>query len=417
MIDTKASDSAPPIFILSYERSGSTLLRYIIDTHPEICSPAELHLGRYAEDLAHIIDLLSIGKVNEEKEPGEKTKRINAETGRRVMELMNTYAQSKGKRMWCEKTPSNADFVDMLHGMFPNAKYICLYRNCMDVVHSCLQKPRLGTHVAMKYYGQRPSLFVKSTRNRTAMFADNWANRTSQLLIFEREHSEQCFHLKYESLVANPAAVLQPMFEFLGVDWDESLLDAVFKSKHDPGPGDTKILFSNRISVENIGAGSCITRKQIPEEVLERVNKVLEDLEYPVVGPDWDTSPSSYLPALPQQKEPAVEGISNVEEVFTYHFPRLLKDRSDRLEAFSETYKFVVTGEDAGVWLIDLSKPGGQIRAEDSDATCTMTVSTRDLVAMVNGELNPGLAFDQGKVSIEGDIRLALGIGQLLLAA
>lgn len=406
-----------PIFILSYERSGSTLLRYIIDTHPEICSPAELHLGRYCEDLAYIIDLLSIGKVTEEKESGEKTERIYAETGRRVMELMNTYVQSKGKRMWCEKTPSNIDFIDMLHGMFPNAKYLCLYRNCMDVVHSCLQKPRLGTHVAMKYYGQDPSSFIKSTENRTAMFADNWAFRNSKMRAFEREHPEQCFHIKYESLVADPIAVLQPMFEFLGVEWNESLLDAVFQSKHDPGPGDTKIMFFKSISTENIGAGSAITRNQIPEEILERVNEVHEQLEYPVIGADWDTSQPSYLPVVQQASETAVEGITDVKAVFTEHFPRLLKDRSHHLGAFSETCKFVITGEDASVWLIDLRKTGGQIRAEDSEASCTITISTEDLVAMVNGKLNPGLAFDQGRVNIEGDVRQAMGIGQLLLAA
>jgi hypothetical protein len=413
MIDKKAS----PIFILSYERSGSTLLRYIIDTHPQICSPAELHLGRYCDDLAHIIDLLSIGKVSAEQEPGEKEQRLNAEVGRRVMELMNTYAQSKGKPMWCEKTPSNIDFIEMLHGVFPGAKYICLYRNCMDVVHSCVQKPRLGTHVAMKYYGQEPGSFVKNTKNKTAMFADNWALRTKAQLKFEREHPDQCFRVKYESLVADPGPIVRSMFEFLGVEWDEELLDAVFTSNHDPGPGDTKIMFLNRISTENIGAGACISREQIPQEILERVNEVLAELEYPVVGPDWNVSPPSYVPQEFRQDEFEAEYICDVREVFTDHFPRLLKDRSDRLRAFTDRYKFVVTGEGAGIWLIDLSKPGGQIRAEDSDASCTITISTRDLVAMVNGRLNPGLAFDQGKVNIEGDVRQAMGIGQLLLTA
>jgi hypothetical protein len=35
-----------PTFVLSSVRSGSTLLRLILDSHPEICSPHELHLRR-----------------------------------------------------------------------------------------------------------------------------------------------------------------------------------------------------------------------------------------------------------------------------------------------------------------------------------------------------------------------------------
>jgi hypothetical protein len=41
----------PPIFILSCYRSGSTLLRYILDSHPDVYCPPELSLGQSAVDL------------------------------------------------------------------------------------------------------------------------------------------------------------------------------------------------------------------------------------------------------------------------------------------------------------------------------------------------------------------------------
>ncbi len=336
-----------------------------------------------------------------------------------VCELMDEYAASKGKRMWCEKTPSNVDFLSILRGIFPDAKYVCLYRNCMDVVHSCLQKPKFGLHVALKHYARKlPASSDVSISNKVAMFADSWADRTAALLAFERENPERCFHLKYESLVTEPAAVLRAMFEFIGVGWDESLLDAVFETKHDPGPGDINIVYSNKISAKSIGRGSGISRALIPDEVLGRVNAVLAELEYPNVGPDWDTSPSPYLPAAPPAEEgPQARAVSDIREVFTSYFPRRMRDRSARLQEFSEVYKFVVTGDGGGVWLVDLSKPGGQIRAEDSEAGCTITVSAGDLVAMVNGELNPALAYGQGRVSVAGNVRQAMGMGQILLSA
>jgi hypothetical protein len=247
------------------------------------------------------------------------------------------------------------------------------------------------------------------------VFADSWTDKTSTILAFEREHPEQCFSLKYESLVAHPTAILQLMFEFLGVEWDESLLDAVFKSKHDQGPGDKKVMYSRKVHTKYIGMGSSVSRRLLSREVLQRVNGVLEELGYPVVGPEWDTSPSPYLELVPSDNEEAAEEIGDIEEVFTYHFPRRLKDRSDSLTEFGETYKFVVTGDDGGIWLLDLSKPGGEIRAEDGEANCTITISSDDLVAMVNGTLNAARAFEQGKFRVAGNLRQAMGMGQLLL--
>lgn len=416
MTDTRISESPSPIFILSCERSGSTLLRFIIDTHPEICSPGELHLGHLCEDLGHAVDLLSVGEVAETTNTDDRLRSVNAEVRRMVTDLMSTYARSKGKRMWCEKTPRNLGYLDVLDSVFPDAKYICLHRNCMDVVHSCLEASKVGFFVDISYYAKNiPSTYARNAFGHASVFADSWADKTSTILAFEREHPEQCFSLKYEELVANPEAILQPMFEFLGVEWDEGLLDAVFKTKHDQGPGDKKVMYSRKVHTKGIGMGSSVSRRFLSSEVLQRVNGVLEELGYPIVGRDWDTSPSPYLVATSSESDESTVGIRGVEELFTNHFPRRLKDRSDSLKEFGETYKFVVTGDDGGIWVLDLSKPGGEIRAEDGDANCIITISSDDLVAMVNGTLNAAIAFEQGKFRVAGNLRQAMGMGQVLL--
>lgn len=61
-----------------------------------------------------------------------------------VDEFMQRYVRAKGKQMWCEKTTEDLLYLPFLRDVFPDAKYLCLYRNCMDVVHSSIECSRLG---------------------------------------------------------------------------------------------------------------------------------------------------------------------------------------------------------------------------------------------------------------------------------
>src|SRR5918996_23135 len=134
MIRENQLRAAPPIFVLSCERSGSTLLRYIIDTHPRVCSPAHLHLGQLCRNLYTSI-FYSLGQTIEGTDEATRERLVAGEVRAIVDEFMQRYARAKGKRMWCEKTTENLQYLRFLCDVFPDAKYICLYRNCMDVVH------------------------------------------------------------------------------------------------------------------------------------------------------------------------------------------------------------------------------------------------------------------------------------------
>ena len=208
----KANSYVPPIFILSCARSGSTLLRYIVDTHPDICSPGELRTGFLCEMLTNVVDCLSLGGVATSSSQEERRRLNYAEVNRIVSEWMNTYAKSRGKRFWCEKSPNNLSYLPLLKNIFPDAKYICLHRNCMDVVYSSFEKARTGYYVNHRYYAQND--------NEVSVYVDNWADNTSRLLAFERENADRCIRVRYEDLVSDPAAILKPVFEFMGLTWD-----------------------------------------------------------------------------------------------------------------------------------------------------------------------------------------------------
>jgi putative sterol carrier protein len=75
---------------------------------------------------------------------------------------------------------------------------------------------------------------------------------------------------------------------------------------------------------------------------------------------------------------------------------------------FGSSVKFDLKG--AGVIVID----GTQVSTTDRDADCTITMSLDDFESLVAGELNPTAAFMQGKMKVEGDMAVAMQLGQLL---
>jgi hypothetical protein len=84
MVSENQLRAAPPVFVLSCERSGSTLLRYIIDTHPQICSPAHLHLGQLCRSL-YTSTFYSLGQTMEVTDEAMRERLVAAET-RRVID-------------------------------------------------------------------------------------------------------------------------------------------------------------------------------------------------------------------------------------------------------------------------------------------------------------------------------------------
>lgn len=403
MVSENQSSAAPPVFVLSCERSGSTLLRYIIDTHPQICSPAHLHLGQLCRSLYTSI-FYSLGQTMEVTDEATRERLVAVETRRIVDELMERYVRAKGKQMWCEKTTENLQYLKILNDVFPDARYICLYRNCMDVVHSSIECSRLGFIPELAPYVQ------KRPDNIVAAMVDSWIEKTSVLVEFEMAHAEQCFRLKYENLVTEPSQTLPAMFAALGLEWDERLLKEVFSTQHDQGSGDRKVLFTKKINTDSIGRGSTISRSFVPDALLEDMNRLLARLDYPPVGDDWDNAKSPYLPAGVATEN---EMVSSVEVMFREYVPQLLKEGNASLAGVNGRCKFEV-GDGGGTWMLTLRESQGVAEALDGDADCTVQISAADLLDLVNGRLNSIAAFDQGKIHIMGDYDLANKVGRLL---
>lgn len=75
---------------------------------------------------------------------------------------------------------------------------------------------------------------------------------------------------------------------------------------------------------------------------------------------------------------------------------------------FDGSAKFVIEGE--GAVMLDSSGA----RAGDEDAAVTLTADAETFEAMMKGELNPTAAFMSGKLSVDGDMGLAMQLGSVL---
>jgi protein-tyrosine sulfotransferase len=265
-----------PIFILSCERSGSTLLRYLLDAHPEICSPGELALGRLLQDLQRVVarTIACVAGGDEQ----ERSRLVRLETRKIVDGIMERYAAGRGKRIWCDKTPSNLFALAEIAATFPDARYICLYRQSLDVVHSCLDVSRFGFMYGLAEYVQR------SPRNVVAALLESWTEKTGTILRFEADNAGRCFRVHYEALVNDPAATLDGLFAFLGLDWDRTLLDHALTDPHDPGGGDPKIRKTSAIERDRIGHGVHLRERMgsVPVHLTQQVADLHLALGYPL---------------------------------------------------------------------------------------------------------------------------------------
>ena len=75
---------------------------------------------------------------------------------------------------------------------------------------------------------------------------------------------------------------------------------------------------------------------------------------------------------------------------------------------FPGTAKFVITGE--GAVMIE----GSTVRAGDEEADVTISADVETFKGMLAGDVNPTAAFMQGKLSVDGDMGLAMQLGAAL---
>lgn len=399
---------APPVFILSCERSGSTMLRYIMDTHSKIACPGHLYLGSLCEDLNRTL-FGTLAQTHGGRDEESKRQYALSETRSMVVNIMQRYTAAKGKQIWCEKTPMNLEYLPVLEAHFPDAKYICLYRNCMDVVNSSLNMSKF------RFLPEHMPYVHRNPENIIAAMTENWLEKTGRLLEFEAAHPERCYRVKYESVVTQFEETLEPLFEFLGIDWEAGLSERVFSMAHDAGEGDGKATLSSKIRQDSIGKGKEVPRSGIPNKFLPALDDLLGKLGYPALD-DYYSQNNPSADSSKQKRE--TSEVSEISEIFEVRFMDAVKRNRHLYPTLQGVWKIIVTGVPNGVWIIDLSGQEGVIKPGDSRADFSLSLSAALLIDIMNGKRSSVEAINQGVIEITGvdDNGALTNLGRLLFS-
>ena len=182
-----------PVFVLSSMRSGSTLLRVILDSHSQISSPHEIHLRDISVSVADGYPEKSLAEAGLDEE------RLRFLLWDRVL---HRELSESGKRILVCKTPTNVFIADEIARCWPDARFIYLLRHPVAIAKS------------REVY--RPE---ESAERHTA-----WLRRFAKALDQARQ-DHPGITVRYEDLTTEPERVTREVCAFLGVKWEPAMLE------------------------------------------------------------------------------------------------------------------------------------------------------------------------------------------------
>lgn len=228
----------PPCFLIGVYRSGTTLLRFVLDSHSNIAVPPETN---FLEELSEMWRSEWVRK-------GLAGAGVDDERLRRLLReftagVLDNYAFAKGKGRWIDKTPAYTNILDFLDYLYGNdCKYIMLYRHGFDVANSLVKM-----HEKNVLGGPARKYADNMSNSPRVKFVRYWSEHCEKMLEFEATHVEQCHRIHYEKFAADPEKFLPPLFEFIGEPWEPHVL-RFNESQHDFGLQDDVIASTSKFT-------------------------------------------------------------------------------------------------------------------------------------------------------------------------
>lgn len=200
-------DVSPILFVGGHPRSGTTLMRVLLDAHPAFHCGQETHI---VPDLLTLRSKFTHGRnLNRLQEAGLDLESINIAIAKAIRDIIISRGALNSKRL-CNKDPFTLKHISYLARMFPNAQFILMVRDARAVIHSIRENK-----IKISRFPKTDSeAFRRWNKILEIMFKDCL-----------RVGRNRCKIVHYESLVLKPRLVLREILRFLRTPWNDSVMN------------------------------------------------------------------------------------------------------------------------------------------------------------------------------------------------
>jgi len=248
-----------PIIIGGFYRTGTSLVRRLLDAHSRIhCGPEVKFFkdfyGDYLNDELHHVRLFStlssLGLMEEE---------MLSIFGQAFIKSHELAARKAGKVRWADKNPENVLYLKQWEQLLPGGfVFLQIVRNPLDALASLKE---------MGFYKTVPPAFADKARLLVAFREAGAA--------YAARHPESSLTLRYEDIVRTPHATLEYLFSRLGETFEPEVLERFSLPERGEGIEDPKVKLTQSVHDRGIGRW----RQDLTQEEIYAARSILGDTD------------------------------------------------------------------------------------------------------------------------------------------
>jgi protein-tyrosine sulfotransferase len=253
---------AEGIIILGAPRSGTTLLRRLIDAHPNIACPGETNVfsacGRFLRS-ERIAGGVRIGVLDGLAYAGIGSNEVLGRLRELAFSFHREYARKQGRPRWASKTAFDAFYIDEIEQLCGDDVYfICIERHGLDVACS-IQELCDKNGVYLK---ELHDYIIRYPVTLEA-FAHVWVELAGRISVLVERHPANAIGVTYEELIAHTDATMARIMGFVGEEWQPAWVEGALANRANLGLGDWKTYGRRSIEPSSVGRWKDLSRDTI----------------------------------------------------------------------------------------------------------------------------------------------------------